>query len=139
MHEPTVSDELPDELAGDDWLANFMHDRDVCRQQAETVFGQVCEQLAERGIDEVRIAYDGYGDSGCVENIAATASGQPVELDSALERTLGDSACELLPPGWENNEGAYGELVLDVPSRKLTREHHWRIEATEYEEEEIEL
>jgi hypothetical protein len=37
------------------------------------------------------------------------------------------------------NEGAYGELILEVAAQLLTRAHHWRIESTQYEEEEFNL
>lgn len=67
------------------------------------------------------------------------ARGKPVELPDELHDVLDEAACCLLPAGWEINEGAFGEFVLDVPERRLVREHNWRVESTEYDEEEYAL
>ena len=44
-----------------------------------------------------------------------------------------------MPDGWPNDAGAFGEFVLNVCDRELTREHNWRVESTEYDEEVWEL
>lgn len=88
-------------------------------------------------IASVEIRFDGYGDSGAIEDytffsgsgeavpcpeaaVDAFAQdaddlteGEPMPLQTALE-TLGYLALERHHPGWENNDGGCGELVIDV-------------------------
>ncbi|MCG8584116.1 MAG: hypothetical protein MI757_05335 [Pirellulales bacterium] len=101
--------------------------------KARAMLATTCDQLAEQGVDTLRIAYDGYGDSGSVESITAFADKKEMELDDKLHQTLRDAAYDLLPGGWEINEGSYGELVVDVANRQVSREHNWRVESSEYE------
>lgn len=95
----------------------------------------MCDRLIELGVHVVTLEYDGYGDSGSVEAVIAETNGTELELPSDVQRELMEAAETLLPDGWENNDGAFGNLTLDVEGRQLTREHNWRIESTEYEEE----
>ena len=93
--------------------------------------------LRAAGIDSVEVRFDGYGDSGAIEDYTFFgASGEavpcpeaavdaflqgaeglveskPVPLQAALE-SLGYLALERHHPGWENNDGGCGELVIDV-------------------------
>ena len=108
--------------------------------------------LAETGIHSITVDYDGSGDSGQIENIEAwTADTKrlpfPIEprirlesenperpcdeqnLEAAVESVAGDYLYDLYS-GWENNDGAFGTFVFDVPSRTVTLEHNERY--TEY-------
>lgn len=109
------------------------------RAEARQSMGKACDALAELGATELRIEYDGYGDSGAVEGVTATGSAGDVEFPADLRDELVSAAERLLPDGWENNSGAFGELVLDIANRRLTREHNWRVETSEYDEEVWEL
>jgi len=104
---------------------------------AREALGAICEQLAKLNIQLAKIHYDGYGDSGSVERVTATAGEVEIELPEPLSEKLAEAADCLLPFGWEINDGSFGELVIDVAARKVTREHNWRVEETEYEEEEF--
>ena len=96
-----------------------------------------CRRLELLGVQNVRIEYDGYGDSGSIEGVIATgADNKEIDLPDEVRDMLVGSAEEMLPDGWENNDGAFGQVVLDVAKRKLTREHSWRITDTEYDEQE---
>ena len=123
----------------DDLLAQIEQQEKEAREQAIATFKSLCENLAQQGIEEVRISYDGYGDSGAIEQITAFSDGEEIAVDAAVSQSLEDAACGLLPGGWENNDGAFGELVLNVTERRLVREHNWRISDTEYSEEEWSL
>jgi len=98
---------------------------------------KACQQLAKLKVDIVTINYDGYGDSGTLDDPVALRNKKPVKLRRRLNDLLLETAESLLPGGWENNEGACGEIVLNIKERRLTREHNWRV--TEYEHEEEEL
>ena len=93
--------------------------------------------LRQAGIATVEIRFDGYGDSGAIEEIdCRDAAGQAVvcpevflaiapydpeepgevrqeTVQVALE-SLGYLALERHHPGWENNDGASGSLMIDV-------------------------
>ena len=122
-----------------DWMAAYQQRLERERTEARQAVSNACGELEELGVTEVRIEYDGYGDSGAVEGVAATSPIGDVELPAALRDELISAAERLLPDGWENNSGAFGELVLDVANRRLTREHNWRVETSEYDEEAWEL
>ncbi|WP_417850270.1 DUF6878 family protein [Thalassoglobus sp.] len=98
-----------------------------------------CNQLADLGVDKVVISYDGYGDSGTVESPIAYCGEDSFDLSDELKEVLTDTADANLPCGWEINDGAFGELTLDVQARKLTREHNWRVTEYQTEEEDIPL
>lgn len=118
-----------------DWLRKYQQQRERERQAAKQTFADMCDRLGELGIQTVDIEYDGYGDSGTVDEVTAYADGEQIELpDDYHDEITAATEC-LLPDGWENNDGAFGKVVLSVDKRCLTREHNWRVEATEYDEE----
>jgi hypothetical protein len=103
--------------------------------------------LAEAGIHRVTVDYDGSGDSGQIENIEAWDAGNeriPFPSNSKVQ-LASDNADSLLPDqhleaavetlawdyleiyyGWENNDGAFGTFVFDVPDRSIALEHNER-------------
>jgi hypothetical protein len=103
--------------------------------------------LAEAGIHRVTVDYDGSGDSGQIENIEAwngaderiplptdrkmqLASENPdhpfpeQNLEAAVEQLCWDYL--EIHYGWENNDGAFGTFIFDVPARLITLEHNER-------------
>jgi len=111
--------------------------------------------LAAAGIVTVTVRFDGYGDSGQIEDIEACATDTIVELPpdrieiteplydgSGLERStpsvrdvIEKFAYDFLEEthgGWENNEGAYGDFTFDVESRTITLEYNERMMTSEY-------
>ena len=112
------------------------------------------DALAAAGITSVVVHFDGYGDSGQIEDIEVLAGDQTVDLPtSAVEiaqaqwgssdvrrttLTLRDAvetlAYDLLAEthgGWENNEGAFGDFTFDVATRTITLDYNERIETSE--------
>lgn len=112
--------------------------------------------LAGAGISTVTVSFDGYGDSGQIESIdARAASGAEVSLPpetiaivaivwgrpepeprsmtvtEAIEHLVNDALSET-HGGWENNEGAYGEFVFDVPALEIRLDYNERITASEF-------
>ena len=105
--------------------------------------------LAKTAIALVRIEYDGGGDEGQVHEVSAfRADGEAanlpsvecdqhqlnfdgsvtvdtVDLSDALTN-LAESAIEALYDGWENGEGAFGEVVIDVAKGTVALEHSAR-------------
>jgi len=115
----------------------------------------VFDTLAAAGITIVVVAFDGYGDSGQIENVEAKAgdeivampSGQ-VEIASAVwdqaepetTATTAHDAIERLVfdflgmthDGWENSDGAYGDFTFDIAERTITLDYNERYMQSEY-------
>lgn len=110
--------------------------------------------LGDAGITCVTVTFDGYGDSGQIENIEAKAGEAIADLPDTLveiartefysdeihRRTQPlpeaiETICYLILEakhgGWENNEGAYGELIFDVSADSLVLDFNYRIETSE--------
>ncbi len=104
------------------------------------------------------MAFDGSGDSGQIESVEAFDAGNspvPLPATSITVRTVtfetlsvaetGITVAEFIEtiafdllqethPGWENNEGAYGEFRFSVRERSITLEYHERYIETHYHE-----
>jgi len=110
--------------------------------------------LAAADIAQVVVTFDGYGDSGQIEDVSALSGGKSVDLPNGqislsraswgtdevtehsmtIEEAVEQLAYDFLAethPGWENNDGAYGEFTFDVKSRVITLDHNERYTATE--------
>ncbi len=86
--------------------------------EARKTLRRACLQLAKLEVDIVTIKYDGYGDSGTLDDPVALQNGKPVELPRKLNELLLEFAESFLPGGWEINDGACGEFVLNIKDRK---------------------
>ena len=119
------------------------------KKLAEANKRAIFKTLAAAGITEVRVAFDGEGDSGQIDSITAINGGEetrlppqqvairqlsragakPVRtresLSSAIE-TLCYDYLEDTHGGWENNEGAFGEFRVDVAGRTIKLEFNAR-------------
>ena len=106
------------------------------------------------GIAHVTVRFDGYGDSGQIEDIEVLAGEEAIalptttveiamldyhqEVPEILSQPLRD-AIETLSyaflqethAGWENNEGGYGDFLFDVAAGTITLDYNERIETSE--------
>jgi hypothetical protein len=104
--------------------------------------------LAEAGIHTVNVGYDGYSDSGQIDDVEAWSSApekiplpsnrkvqvpSPIKGDPPVEMTLQEAIETLVYDfldethyGWEVGEGAYGTFVLSVSERTITLRHNDR-------------
>ena len=121
-------------------------------QQLKTA---ILPRLLEAGIARVEIRFDGCGDSGAVEEFACLdATGAPMPCpDVSLQESEADKAdrtgsaelhslgqaleqltylaLERHHPGWEINDGACGELVIDVAEATFVLDCSLRFIATD--------
>jgi hypothetical protein len=103
----------------------------------------VFDALAATGITAVTVDFDGEGDSGQIQGVAAQGDDCSVELpatavtirhavwgrtveitvrDHALKEAIEELCYGFLEHehgGWENNDGAYGEFHFDVRARTI--------------------
>lgn len=111
--------------------------------------------LQEAGVTKVEVRFDGCGDSGAVEEWACfDAAGTSVPCPEAMiephisdhpeaanqdESTTLSAALESITylalechhPGWEINDGACGELVIDVTEASFVLDCQLRYTATD--------
>ena len=113
------------------------------------------QALSAAGVTLVIVSFDGYGDSGQIENVEVKAGDavvptpectieiaeavwdQPepnhtsLSIADVIERLvydlLNDTHC-----GWENNDGAYGDFTFDVAERTITLDYNERYTASDY-------
>jgi hypothetical protein len=106
------------------------------------------------GVTQVVVTFDGYGDSGQIANIEIGAAGDPIaeptvmiefaeaewgqaepsrsstSIASAAERLTYD-VLEQTHSGWENCDGAYGDVTFDVGAREITLDYNERYTSSE--------
>lgn len=100
--------------------------------QAKAAILAECENLAAAGVTFVAVHFDGSGDSGLTEEIQCFDSDYyayeehtPVAHDAAYLQEHFES---LVPFGYENDCGGFGDVVLDVAARKIRVERNDRFE-----------
>jgi hypothetical protein len=107
---------------------------DALSPQEETAKAAIlaeCDKFAKAGVTFVAAHFDGYGDSGTTEvrcydsECYAWGEDETVNLDVSY---LQDRFEALVPFGYENDCGGFGDVVLDVNARKLTVERNDRFE-----------
>jgi len=91
-----------------------------------------CDRLASAGVTFVAAHFDGSGDDGVTENVKcydaddyAYEECEPVAHEAS---DLQEHFEELVPYGYENDAGGFGDVVLDVRKRKITVERNDRFE-----------
>lgn len=102
--------------------------------------------LFESGlVTRLVVTYDGYGDSGTAElsEWEAAAEFDPDTLKTpsgmTLREAIEEATYQILPGGWEINEGSCGTLTVTYEEGrvKVSIEHGWRVTEIQYEEYEL--
>lgn len=124
-----------------DWAARFAAEDKQRLAELQPRKLALVEALRKLGIASVVAVYDGAGDSGQIESIAAytadgseiTIKGQIIVADAPpepMEEVLDAFCWDCLVAyhqGFENNEGGYGEITIEIATRKVTIDHNDRI------------
>lgn len=91
-----------------------------------------CDRLAAAGITFVAAHFDGSGDDGVTEELKCYDSDvyayEECEPVSHAVCELEEHFEALVPYGYENDAGGFGDVVLDVRKRKITVERNDRFE-----------
>lgn len=121
---PTTETEAPTDTAG-----SFIH------EGHDHEWAVMLKRLAEAGIASITLEYDGSGDSGQYEGYTAhNAAEEEIDVDDGLVDDL-QELCdeEILPSGYENNDGGYGEITVNVLTRTVELSHNQRYTESEWE------
>jgi hypothetical protein len=91
-----------------------------------------CDRLAESGITFLAVHFDGSGDEGVNEDIKCYATEDYVYEDSEVQNAdfsyMQEHFETLVPYGYENGCGGFGDVILNVKTRKITVERNDRFE-----------
>ena len=115
-------------------MAKWQAEREAANKAARN---ELLPQLRGLGITEVTAEYEGYGDSGNIEDVTVQPVGIALPYDLATK--LGDFAWSVAyhqHPGFENNEGGYGELTWALETDKIDVSHSNRFIETDTTEHE---
>lgn len=126
-----------------DWMAEYKAEAQRRAKRLAAAKRPLLAALKRARIAAVEIAYDGEGDSGQVGDIAARdRAGKPAELRGSLlldldgkrrrylfDQALHDFTWEVLAvyhDGFEDNDGGFGTLSIDVAEGTFTLDHNHR-------------
>lgn len=91
-----------------------------------------CDRLATAGITFVAAHFDGSGDDGVTQEVKCYDSDtfayeecEPVAYEASCLQELFEA---LVPYGYENDAGGFGDVVLDVRKRTIIVERNDRFE-----------
>ncbi|EEE35167.1 conserved hypothetical protein [Rhodobacteraceae bacterium KLH11] len=109
------------------------------KEQLKAVRTTMLGVLREAGVTQIEASYDGYGDSGNVNDVIIKPKGSKLnaEQDKRLKDFLWDVPYSL-HPGFEINEGGYGEVIWDVLEDKIDVSHVARfVDTDHYDHEDV--
>lgn len=125
---------------GTGWYVNFLAERTAKAKAAKTYLLGLVPILKEAGVHELRMHYDGAGDSGETEDTKLyDADGAEIKHTGLDEKRINDNmydVLEALHGGWEINEGSYGDVVLLVQEARVVVRHNQNVEDVIFSEDE---
>ena len=102
-------------------------------KEAETFLWNACKTLEKKGVESLRVPYEGSGDSGCIEGIEYYPDDSDYEGRKELDYKLVDCFHALLPSGFEINDGSFGGFEIDLTTLEekegkieIEINHTWR-------------
>lgn len=116
----------------EDPQANQEKQLDPTQVLAKAAILAECDKLAAIGVTFIAVHFDGSGDSGVTEEVHCYDSdeyvydnSEPIQHDVSH---LQEHFEALVPFGYENDCGGFGDVVLDVDARRISVERNDRFE-----------
>jgi hypothetical protein len=112
-----------------DFMKKIYAEREAHQREQASVFSGHIKALLASGVTTVLCEYNGYGDSGGVENVIyLDENNKPIPrnckfLTDVIDGDIRNYAESLLPDGFENNEGGQGTVTLDLKGRTYSVDH----------------
>ncbi len=121
-----------------DFHANYIAAQQKAAEERVQTRANLLVELRALGVTLIEIQYEGYGDSGNVEDVTPTPATIKLAYDLNLRaETFGWDFAYALNPGFENNEGGYGSLEWNLETDKINVSHSNRYvesDTTDYED-----
>ncbi len=120
-----------------DFYAQMLEAQQRAAEQRVVTRVALLSELRAVGVTKIEVQYEGYGDSGNIEDVVVTPD--TISLSEELRRRVEDFGWDFayaLSPGFENNEGGYGELTWSLEADKIDVSHSNRYIATNTTEHE---
>ena len=120
-----------------DFYAQMLEAQQRAAEQRVVTRVALLSELRAVGVTKIEVQYEGYGDSGNIEDVVVTPD--TISLSEELRRRVEDFGWDFayaLSPGFENNEGGYGELTWAIEADKIDVSHSNRYIETETTEHE---
>ena len=102
-------------------------------KEAETFLWNACKTLEKKGFHSLDAPYEGSGDSGCIEGIKYFPDDSDYEGRKEFDDKLVDCFHDLLPSGFEINDGSFGGFEIDLTNLEeeegeieIVINHSWR-------------
>ena len=136
------------------WLMQGQQFTRLCKSTLSENKTALFDALTRARIDTVEVTFNGYADEGQIDGAVADGEGGDPDLQSinveiarvewgsqivtrktlSVKDAIEKLAYDLLQQtysGWQDNEGAYGDFLLDVGERTITLNFNERIETSE--------
>ena len=120
-----------------DFYAQMLEAQQRAAEQRVETRAALLVELRAIGVTSIEVQYEGYGDSGNVEDVSVTPD--TITLSEEMRRRVEDFGWDFayaLSPGFENNEGGYGELTWVLATDNIDVSHSNRYIATNTTEHE---
>jgi hypothetical protein len=107
-----------------DFYAQMLEAQQRAAEQRVETRAALLAELCALGVTKIEVQYEGYGDSGNVEDVVVTPD--TIKLAEDMRRRVEDFGWDFayaLSPGFENNEGGYGELTWALATDKIDVSH----------------
>ena len=120
-----------------DFYAQMLETQRRAAEQRVETRAALLSELRALGVRSIEVQYEGYGDSGNIEDVVVTPD--TISLSEELRRRVEDFGWDFayaLSPGFENNEGGYGELTWVLATDNIDVSHSNRYIETKTTEHE---
>ena len=120
-----------------DFYAQMLEAQQRAAEQRVVTRVALLSELRAVGVTKIEVQYEGYGDSGNIEDVVVTPD--TISLSEELRRRVEDFGWDfayVLSFGFENNEGGYGELTWVLETDKIDVSHSNRYIETKTTEHE---
>ena len=107
-----------------DFYAQILESQRRAAEQRVETRATLLSELRTLGVTNIEVQYEGYGDSGNVEDVVVNPD--TITLTEDLRRRIEDFGWDFayaLSPGFENNEGGYGELTWAIQADQIDDSH----------------
>lgn len=127
-----------------DFITDYREKRKKEKEEAQSYLKPICKQLAKQGIKEIHVEYEGSGDSGCIADsgiIFINDDNKKIDISNStqLASPIETFCYNILPSGWEINEGSFGTIIIDTKNCKWKLSHNVYEMTSNLEESEGEL